>query len=93
MSDVTAARAVVTGRVQGVGYRYATRDLAGRLGVTGWVRNLPSGQVEVFVQGPPAAVEAMIAWLERGPRWASVTGVKTAPAEPNPSLATFQVRF
>lgn len=93
MSDLTARRAVVTGRVQGVGYRYATRDLAERLSVTGWVRNLPSGQVEVFVQGPPAAVDAMIAWLERGPRWASVTGVEAAPAESNPGLATFEVRF
>ena len=88
-----AIRAVVTGRVQGVGYRYATRDLAERLGVTGWVRNLPSGQVEVFAQGPSTAVDALIAWLEQGPRWASVTGVEAAPAESNSSLSTFQVRF
>jgi acylphosphatase len=93
MPDVTAVRAVVTGRVQGVGYRYATREQAGQLGISGWVRNLPSGQVEVLAQGPGPAVDALIAWLERGPRWASVSRVTAVPVEPNPDLETFHVQF
>jgi acylphosphatase len=67
--------------------------MAGRLGVTGWVRNLSTGQVEVFAQGAEEAVGELVTWLERGPRWASVTGVETVPVEPNPDLATFHVRF
>ena len=93
VSDVTAVRVTVSGRVQGVGFRYATRDVAGRLGVTGWVRNLATGQVEVFAQGAEGPVGELVAWLKRGPRWASVTGVDSSPAEPDPDLATFHVRF
>jgi len=93
VSGVKALRATVSGRVQGVGYRHATREMAGRLGVTGWVRKLSTGQVEVLAQGGEEAVGELIAWLERGPRWASVTGVETVSVEPNPDLATFHVRF
>lgn len=93
MSKVKAIRAIVSGRVQGVGYRYRTLEEAGRLGLSGWVRNLPSGQVEVLAQGPAAAVDHLVAWLAGGPRWASVSGVEVRPAEPDAGLVTFQVRF
>jgi acylphosphatase len=79
--------------VQGVGFRYATREVAIRLSVAGWVRNLPTGQVEVLAQGAVPAVDELTAWLERGPRWSSVTGVEMVPVEPDPHLATFDVRF
>lgn len=93
MPAVVAIRAVVTGRVQGVGFRYTTANEAGRLALVGWVRNLPSGQVEVLAQGPPAAVDDLVAWLTDGPRLASVVNVEVVPAEPNSGLSTFQVRF
>lgn len=67
--------AVVTGDVQGVGFRYATRERARVVGVAGWVRNLPDGSVEVEAEGDPGAVERMLAWLDRGPRGARVTSV------------------
>lgn len=88
-----AVRAVVGGRVQGVGFRYSTVDQANRHGVTGWVRNMPSGQVEVFVQGPDVNVDALLAWLAIGPRLASVTGVEIVPAEPDTRVTTFRIRF
>jgi acylphosphatase len=66
---------VVRGRVQGVGFRASAAHEARRLGVDGWVRNLPDGQVEVEASGPPAAVDALCAWLGQGPRGARVTGV------------------
>jgi acylphosphatase len=69
--------AVVSGEVQGVGFRYAARERAAELGVAGWVRNLPDGTVEAEVEGESGAVERMLAWLDRGPRAARVASVVT----------------
>jgi acylphosphatase len=93
MPEMKAVRAVVGGRVQGVGFRYSTVDQANRHGVTGWVRNMPSGQVEVFAQGPDIDVNQFLAWLAVGPRLASVTGVEVVSAEPDTGVTTFRIRF
>jgi len=68
----------VSGRVQGVGFRYYAIKTARELGVTGWVRNRYDGSVEAMVHGTPEAVEAMIAWARRGPPGAVVTDVRIA---------------
>src|SRR5271155_872950 len=70
-----AIRAVVKGRVQGVGFREDTRRRARELGVLGWVRNAEDGTVAVHAEGPPAAVESLIAFLHEGPRGAAVADV------------------
>src|SRR2546430_14295945 len=69
-------RAVVAGRVQGVWFRESCRDQAQAAGVAGWVRNLADGRVEVVLEGPPAAVDEVLAWCRRGPRRARVDGVE-----------------
>jgi DNA ligase D-like protein (predicted 3'-phosphoesterase) len=70
-----AIRAVVAGTVQGVGFRDATLRRAGALGVMGWVRNADNGSVAVHAEGPPAAIDELIAFLREGPRGAVVHDV------------------
>ena len=89
-----ALKARVRGIVQGVGFRYATQRVAGRLGLTGWVRNGQDGSVEVFAQGPAAALGELGAFLEKGPRAARVSSVEKTAAEPDPTLTPgFHIRF
>ena len=71
-----ATRVTVHGRVQGVFFRASTRDLAQRLGVTGWVRNDPEGTVTAHLEG--ADTDRVVAWMrEGGPDAARVTDVDT----------------
>jgi acylphosphatase len=72
---VTARRAVVKGRVQGVGFRYFAARAARELGVAGWVRNLPDGSVETLAEGDTVAVEGYLDRLRRGPSSSRVDGV------------------
>ena len=71
-----ATRLVVTGRVQGVGYRQWMCREAERLGLTGWVRNLRDGSVESVVDGSPEAVREIIELARAGPPGARVTAVR-----------------
>jgi len=75
-------RVVVSGDVQGVGFRWSARDEAAGRGVAGWVRNRPDGRVEAVFGGSPDAVDAMVAWCRNGPRWATVSGVHVVEEEP-----------
>ena len=62
-----AFNAIVRGRVQGVGFRYFTKRQAEELKITGWVRNLPDGTVEITAKGSPEALEQFMQRLEAGP--------------------------
>jgi acylphosphatase len=75
-------RVVVYGRVQGVWFRAACRREAEDRGVAGWIRNLPDGAVEAAFEGPDAAVEAMVAWMRRGPDLARVDRVEVRDEAP-----------
>jgi DNA ligase D-like protein (predicted 3'-phosphoesterase) len=68
-----AIDAIITGAVQGVGFRDATRRRARALGVMGWVRNMEDGTVAVHAEAPPEAIEELLAFLRRGPRGATVS--------------------
>jgi acylphosphatase len=80
-------RAVVAGRVQGVWFRESCRGEAERLGVTGWVRNLADGRVEIEAQGDRAAVDALLTWAHEGPRLAIVESVTVESRPPEPPAA------
>jgi acylphosphatase len=91
---VEAKRFYVSGMVQGVGYRYFAERAAGRAGVTGYVKNLRDGRVEVYAIGAPEQLRALRAELERGPRAAEVSGVAEEDARVEPRYASgFSIEF
>ncbi|MBI3590700.1 MAG: acylphosphatase [Candidatus Melainabacteria bacterium] len=70
------AHLTISGRVQGVFYRASCQEVAQRLGLRGWVRNAPTGQVEVLAQGEKEKIEKLIEWCKKGPPSAKVSDVK-----------------
>lgn len=94
MAAAETVRIVVRGRVQGVGFRFYTVELAHRYGVTGWVRNLPGGEVELLVRLPAGVREAFLAELREGPPLSRVQGVRVLPAGADDELPAsgFRVR-
>ncbi len=90
MSEIRRA-ATVRGRVQGVSFRWYTREEANRLGLVGWVRNQLDGTVELEVQGPEEHVEALLAWVHHGPTHARVTTVDVRELTPTEVDIDFSV--
>jgi acylphosphatase len=86
-----ARRFVVSGRVQGVGFRYFTQDVALREGVTGYVRNLPDGRVEAHVEGELEAVTRVERAIRSGPGGARVEHVETDTLTPSGAYTSFKV--
>ena len=89
---MSARRYVITGLVQGVGFRWYVRKRAHALGVTGYVRNRADGAVEVVAAGSDAAIASLEADLRRGPPSARVEAVQTSTAE-QPTGAGFEIIF
>lgn len=88
---MNAKRLVISGQVQGVGYRAWMVDKARSLGVTGWVRNRPDGAVEALIAGEQAAVEELCRLCRRGPRAAEVLSIDEELAQPPEDLGFYQV--
>jgi acylphosphatase len=94
MPDANQAfRALVTGRVQGVGFRFSAIREARRLGLRGTVANLADGSVEVIAEGDPARLTRLIAWLERGPPGAHVEDLQVQWAPATGHYSDFDVEF
>ena len=74
--------AIVTGTVQGVGYRFTLQHVVERAHATGWVRNLRDGRVEAEIEGEDAAVQAVLDWAAAGPRGGRVTAVDVRDIPP-----------
>ena len=74
-------RIEITGRVQGVGFRWFTREKARRWGVAGWVRNKLDGSVEIVAEGSEGAIEGLIEMLRAGPPGSTVTELRRWPAD------------
>lgn len=72
----------VSGRVQGVFFRWSAKEQAGRLGLTGFIGNAPDGTVRIEIQGDEDALDTFVDWCRVGPKFASVTGVESSEMEP-----------
>ena len=86
------AHVIVSGRVQGVWYRASTRDMALRLSLSGWVRNLPDGDVEALFEGPRDRVQEAVEWCHHGPPGARVSHCDVIWADPT-GAGPFTVRY
>jgi len=85
--------AVISGRVQGVAYRYATVQAAERLNVTGWVRNRPDGTVEAVFEGESHDVERMLNWCWKGPPSARVANIEVTREQPTGEFSRFTITY
>jgi acylphosphatase len=92
-TELVRVRVFVGGRVQGVAYRFFAEKYAIALGITGWVRNLPDGRVEVLAEGPGADVEAFLERLREGPRLARVDGFDVRAERATGEYTGFRVVF
>jgi len=84
---------LISGRVQGVLFRYTTHEKASSLGLTGYVRNLPNGIVEVLAQGEERALKQLEAWLQHGPSHAQVENCETKWETPKENFNSFEICF
>lgn len=84
---------IVTGRVQGVGFRYACQEIAEQLGVTGWVRNRWNGAVEIVAEGEEDAVTRMLDWCRQGPSGARVNRCDVTREPPTGEFKSFEITF
>jgi acylphosphatase len=82
---------IVSGRVQGVCFRYSTQKKARQIGVVGTVRNLPDGNVEIIGQAETALVQALIDWSQKGPITARVDTVEISDLPVDTTLVTFEI--
>lgn len=87
------AHIFVGGRVQGVGFRMYAVDQAEELNLTGWVRNLPDGRVEIVAEGEETDIVAFCEWCRSGPESAQVAGIKTAFSDPCGEFDSFNIRY
>lgn len=84
--------AFVSGRVQGVWFRQSTKEQADMLGLTGWVRNLDDGRVEVMVSGEDKAVYQLESWLAQGPPLSNVAEVSSEQLPEGEPFTAFEIR-
>jgi acylphosphatase len=83
---------LISGRVQGVGFRYFTREVATREGVTGWVRNLEDGRVQACLEGDADAVTRVERLLRQGPGSGRVKDVAVTDEPASGGYSTFEIR-
>lgn len=86
-------RVYISGKVQGVFFRAYTKEEADKLGIKGWVRNLPDGRVEALFEGPAEAVEEMIKWCHRGSPSSKVTSVEVEEEPYRGEFKDFSIRY
>ncbi len=82
----------VTGRVQGVGYRYYVQNIAVQFGIKGWVRNMEDGSVKAFLYGSPENVHSIISYMKKGPGSAFIEKLVWRESAADENIKTFTIR-
>ena len=90
--ELVSIRAIIEGRVQGVGFRHFVWQHASRLGLKGWVRNRWEGTVELVAEGEKDQISQLVSVLWKGPRMAFVTQVKVDPQDVTGEFQNFDIR-
>ena len=90
--DRARVHLIVSGRVQGVFFRHSAMEQARQLGLSGWVRNVPSGEVEIMAEGPRKSLEMFYAWAHDGPPSARVEEVREEWSGYRGEFSGFHVR-
>lgn len=93
MADYAKAHGYVSGRVQGVGFRYFVQDLAVQCGLTGWVKNLPDGRVEFAAEGQKGLLDDFVKVVNRGPRAGYVASLNLSWEKFSGEYDSFRIRF
>jgi len=93
MPEKNRVHIFVSGLVQGVFFRSETRARAEELGLFGWVRNLPDGQVEILAEGEKEKLEKLVEWVKRGPEIARVNGLDVEWQEYKGEFKDFEIRY
>lgn len=91
--DLVRVRVFAGGRVQGVAYRFFAEKQAARLDVTGWIKNLSDGRVEVLAEAPADRIEVFLERLKEGPSLARVDSLDVRPEPPTGEFRDFRIAF
>ena len=91
-SGLARLHLIVSGRVQGVGFRFSAYDKAKELALAGWVRNLAGGEVEIIAEGKQENLQMLAVWAHQGPPSAHVTGVREEWLDPAGGPGEFRIR-
>ncbi|MDP3685689.1 MAG: acylphosphatase [bacterium] len=90
--EIRRLACIISGNVQGIGFRWSARELAVHLGITGYARNLGDGRVEVVAEGAASALETLRVFCYRGPDGSAVTGVEVAEGSATGEFPHFEIR-
>ena len=93
MGNIKRVRVTISGRVQGVGFRYFTRREGERLGLVGWVKNFPNGDVEAEAEGDEAQVDTFVEAIRRGPPASRILNYQINEIPANHRDVAFDIRF
>ena len=93
MSEKQSLHCLIEGQVQGVGFRYFAQRVASRLGLTGFVRNLPDGRVEAYAEGDTASLQEFLRRMIEGPGYGYVTRVVDSWGDPSGNYSSFRITY
>lgn len=93
MNELVRAHIYISGIVQGVFFRSHTREVARSFDLTGWVKNLPDGRVEVVAEGPEDEIKQFISWCHKGPSHARVDDVEVFWEDATGEFKDFEIRY